>query len=330
LSYTALPYLSGEKAREVQKAAKHSVASLRGPVAEALVADLVKQLGHCQNAERSMQELLTEALAELPSSGHSESSLALVGSLLVVTLESPATDVNFGSAEIAGAANTGSFASGPGALGPSLIGQDGNGFGEDTEDPGARPEPPPVAIVAAGAMPWERYVPGIDEALERYNHEHQEKSPETRDNSGDRRPTKDRRDGGSAQEEPAGSPLKEGRFRDGFERREAVDEAIDLFVGMRWRRIEAIEIRNAFTDRDVVATHLAFQREEPIEIKVPGQLSTPSHGPGNSHAPSHRHSYPRDNVSAALILGTVVAGWAHRGWSTPRTLARRGWIARRK
>ena len=69
-SLEKIPYLSSEKAREVQKAAKHSVASLRGSVAEALVADLVKQLRHCQNAERSMRKLLTEAFADLPSSGH--------------------------------------------------------------------------------------------------------------------------------------------------------------------------------------------------------------------------------------------------------------------
>jgi transposase len=69
-SLEKIPYLSSEKAQEVQKAAKQSVASLRGPVAEALVTDLVKQLRHCQNAERSMRKLLTEAFAELPASGH--------------------------------------------------------------------------------------------------------------------------------------------------------------------------------------------------------------------------------------------------------------------
>jgi len=41
-------------------------------VAEALVTDLVKQLRHCQNAERSMQKFLTKAFAELPGSAHTQ------------------------------------------------------------------------------------------------------------------------------------------------------------------------------------------------------------------------------------------------------------------
>jgi transposase len=71
-SLEKISYLCSEKAREVQKAAKQSVASLRGPVAEALVTDLVKQLRHCQNAEHSMQKLLTKAFAELPGSAHTQ------------------------------------------------------------------------------------------------------------------------------------------------------------------------------------------------------------------------------------------------------------------
>jgi transposase len=69
-SLEKIPYLSSEKARKVQKAAKQSVASLRGHVAEALVTDLVKQLRHCQRAQRSMEKLLTTAFAELPDSAH--------------------------------------------------------------------------------------------------------------------------------------------------------------------------------------------------------------------------------------------------------------------
>jgi len=71
-SLEKIPYLSSERAREVQKAAKQSVASLRGPVAEALVTDLVRQIRHCQIAERSMQKLLTKAFAELPGSAHTQ------------------------------------------------------------------------------------------------------------------------------------------------------------------------------------------------------------------------------------------------------------------
>jgi transposase len=71
-SLEKIPYLSCERAQEVQKATQQSVASLRGPVAEALVTDLVKQLRHCQNAERSMRKLLTKAFAELPGLAHTQ------------------------------------------------------------------------------------------------------------------------------------------------------------------------------------------------------------------------------------------------------------------
>jgi Transposase len=62
-SLEKIPYLSSERAREVHEAARQSVASLRGPVAEALITDLVKQLRHCQGAERSLQN------AQTPSPG---------------------------------------------------------------------------------------------------------------------------------------------------------------------------------------------------------------------------------------------------------------------
>jgi transposase len=71
-SLEKIPYLSSERAREVHEAARQSVASLRGPVAEALITDLVKQLRHCQGAERSLQKLLTEAFAALPGSAHTQ------------------------------------------------------------------------------------------------------------------------------------------------------------------------------------------------------------------------------------------------------------------
>jgi transposase len=69
-SLEKIPYLSSEQAQALHQAAGQSVASLRGPVAEALVGDLVTQLRHCQNAERSLRKLLTATFAELPASPH--------------------------------------------------------------------------------------------------------------------------------------------------------------------------------------------------------------------------------------------------------------------
>jgi transposase len=65
-----IPHLSGEQAEALHQAAKGSVATLRGDVAEALVRGLVTQLRHCQKAEKDLRQLLTAAFAELPSSAH--------------------------------------------------------------------------------------------------------------------------------------------------------------------------------------------------------------------------------------------------------------------
>jgi transposase len=64
------PYLSPELAEQVQLAARQSVASLRGPVAEALVRDLVAQVRHCRQTEQHMRLLLAEAFGNLPPSPH--------------------------------------------------------------------------------------------------------------------------------------------------------------------------------------------------------------------------------------------------------------------
>jgi len=65
-----IPYLSPELAQQVQLAAQQSVASLRGDVAEALLADLVAQVRHCQQDEQKMRHLLSAAFADLPASPH--------------------------------------------------------------------------------------------------------------------------------------------------------------------------------------------------------------------------------------------------------------------
>jgi len=54
----------------LHQAAGQSVASLRGPVAEALIGDLVAQVRQSQSAEKAMRKLLTTAFADLPASGH--------------------------------------------------------------------------------------------------------------------------------------------------------------------------------------------------------------------------------------------------------------------
>jgi transposase len=65
-----IPYLPQDKAQPLHQAAQHSVATLRGPVAETLVRDLVAQVRHGQHTEHQMRDLLSSAFAALPASGH--------------------------------------------------------------------------------------------------------------------------------------------------------------------------------------------------------------------------------------------------------------------
>jgi len=70
LSLQKIPYLSEELAQQIHLAAQQSVASLHGDVAAALVDDLVAQVRHSQQAERKLHQLLAQAYADLPPSGH--------------------------------------------------------------------------------------------------------------------------------------------------------------------------------------------------------------------------------------------------------------------
>jgi transposase len=63
-------YLPAARARELHQAARESVGTLRGSVAETLVRDLVADVRHCQKSEESVRQLLIGAFADLPASPH--------------------------------------------------------------------------------------------------------------------------------------------------------------------------------------------------------------------------------------------------------------------
>jgi transposase len=69
-SLEQIPYLPKDQAQPLHQAAKDSVGSLRGAVAETLVRELVTQVRHCLEHEDKLRELLAGAFAELPPSGH--------------------------------------------------------------------------------------------------------------------------------------------------------------------------------------------------------------------------------------------------------------------
>lgn len=69
-SLAKIPYMPKRKLEPLREAARQSVGSLRGEVAETLVRDLVAQVRYCQKAEQAMRQLLVRAFDDLPPSGH--------------------------------------------------------------------------------------------------------------------------------------------------------------------------------------------------------------------------------------------------------------------
>jgi transposase len=71
-SIEKMPYLPKDLAQPLHQAAQQSVASLRGPVAETLVGDLVNQVRHCKKVKHKTKQLLDAAFKDLPVSGHAQ------------------------------------------------------------------------------------------------------------------------------------------------------------------------------------------------------------------------------------------------------------------
>jgi hypothetical protein len=72
-SLTKIPYLTLDKAQQIQTAAKASVASLTGDTAAALVRQLVAQLRHTAATETQLKKLMAEAYHRLTDANHLES-----------------------------------------------------------------------------------------------------------------------------------------------------------------------------------------------------------------------------------------------------------------
>ena len=69
-SLTAIPYLKEKAAADIQAAAKRSVGSLRGEIAEQLVQEQVEQVRHSQQTEKRLEKLLVATYRALPESPH--------------------------------------------------------------------------------------------------------------------------------------------------------------------------------------------------------------------------------------------------------------------
>lgn len=69
-SLTAIPHVKEENARAIQAAARQTVASLGGPVAEGLIRESVQAIRHGQKRTRTLMGLLEQAHDALPTGPH--------------------------------------------------------------------------------------------------------------------------------------------------------------------------------------------------------------------------------------------------------------------
>jgi hypothetical protein len=69
-SLIKIPFLSEQKATQIQAAAKQTVGSLHGELTESLVRQCVEQVRQSLNAEKKLEKLVLQAFQALPRSGH--------------------------------------------------------------------------------------------------------------------------------------------------------------------------------------------------------------------------------------------------------------------
>ena len=89
-----IPRVDAAKAQSLQAAAKTSVGSLHGPIAEELVACAVEEVAHCQGACERLETLLLEAFDAIPESGHRQlETIAGVGRITAAVLTAKIVDI---------------------------------------------------------------------------------------------------------------------------------------------------------------------------------------------------------------------------------------------
>ena len=208
-----------------------------------------------------------------------ESSLALVGTFLITTLPSSATEVNLGTAETEVAATVAVSTAGPVALGQGVLVQSrGEDTGTGGDEPPAQPEPPKAGAEPPAAS-WQQRVLGTDEALERFDREHPDLFPPRRDEPPETNPSQGR--GAFPSPAQENTPLSQVS---GDHRAELTDRAIEHMA-----------------DRRVVETHQGHNH-----IKI---------GPVGCTHPTEDDKEERYDVSAALALAATVAGEFYFGYT---------------
>jgi hypothetical protein len=215
------------------------------------------------------------------------SSLALVGTLLVTTLPSSGNAANLSTSETEAAPGA-AAAVAPGtpaaSVGQGVLPQGGSNAtagGSDQQPDTQQAAPAPAAQAPPGAAPWQRFVLGTDEALERFDREHAGAPPQERHEV----PQADPAGGQGDIEVPARQeppPEQRTPARAGG-RLEAIDGAIE-----RWH--DPVPVAPEGSIRRVGETHHIYDH---MRIKLVGF--------------THR-TRKRTDLPAALALAATVAG----------------------
>jgi hypothetical protein len=185
-----------------------------------------------------------------------------------------------------------------------------NAGGED--EPPAKPEEPKDLSNLPAAAPWQRFILGTDEALERFNREHPDHLP------GDGQPEAKQNRGSPEPDGPMGLrpipgqvPGERGPQANRAPQQDRAVEAVDAAIGSLW---EPDEDRRGWPARGELRygageiNHIYnYMRMELVGFTRPTQQ--------------------RIEVSASLALAAMLARWAHAGWADRRARSRGRWAA---
>ena len=279
-----------------------------------------------------------------------ESSLALVGTLLTVTIESSAGALpNAGETEALAALALSSAA--PVSLGQPVFGQGGlvgPGSDGDEQEPAISGEPAARPGIP-DAPAWQRYTLGTDEAIERFDREHPDLSPGSSDDASGTNPGDGKHGAGSAP--AAGVDLGQSEFstREQDVRAGAADTVIDILCGHDrltgsrgwWSEDTTVGtgFRIAATDPSSTAratgsallrSLAAFSRAPDLADRDEAIRLPMRRIPDGGWALPGRNSGERIEVSALLVLTSVIAGYVYFGPAGQRARSSNRWTGTRR
>jgi hypothetical protein len=289
-----------------------------------------------------------------------QSSLAVVGTLLVTTIVSPAAEVDSSLVETEATTALAFSLATPVSVGQGTPGQGGNdnaGGGGDEE--AAKPADAAASRAGPDASSWQSFVLGTDEALEQFQRERQGLSPESWDaNAGSAPPEVEHEPGSPGSIGPSdvkssllrlpGDPGQESS-RATLRSRQA--EAIDAVIGSLWDQDADPAGGQWRSEHDASGRFPGgllrwiptTQVSLPLAIRLQGTPS-PSADPAWTDSlsglteprtqirpPAFRDPIKsqRIEVSVSTVLATMVAGWVYAGHAERKVGGRKRWAMAR-